>query len=251
MKTSYKILIAFATLIFTSLIICNISLKAKYKNGEFDMVKVSDDIFQLNNLKKVMLKDFKHVVINGAIITKNNREITLNPNFRISSNKNQPNTLGLNSNLKSILKQRISHDTLYISFQKNKINEDNLRRLNFSLIILQTNNLQSLSAKNLNCTAESLQTDKSFLVTAEKSGITLNYIHTESLTLKVGNNSSVTLLDQKITTLNYDLARGSSLNLLNRNFVGKINCLNPSKNISETYFDRKSFVAAYADDKIN
>ncbi|TCC86922.1 hypothetical protein EZ428_22210 [Pedobacter frigiditerrae] len=240
MKTSYKILIAFVSIILTSLIVSNISLKAKYKNGDFDILKAStDDIFEMNNLEKVPLKNFKHLVINGSLITKNRREVIFNPNLQINSYGNLPNILGIAANLKSLLKQHVSNDTLYISFEKNNINEKNFRRLNYSIMILQTNNLQSLSTKNLNCYAEISQNSKPFAVIAEKSGITLTNIITDSLTLKVRANSFVNLgshdIKYKIKSLSYYLAKGSSISVSNKELLGKVNCLNPSKNISENY----------------
>jgi len=248
MKTSYKILAAFFTIVLTSLIICTLSLKAKYKNGDFDISKAfSDDVFQMNDLEKVPLENFKHLVINGALVTKNKREVIFNPDFRINSNINQPNILGIAPNLKSLLKQHVSNDTLYISFQKNNINENNLSRLNYSTMILQTNNLQSLNAKNLNCSVEIFQTSNTFTVTTKKSGITLNNIMTDSLILKVGANSFVNLgsynIKNKINNLTYFLAKGSSISVANKELLGTFTCLNPSKNISENYSQSFSIVS--------
>lgn len=254
MKTSYKILIAFFAIVLTSLIVCNLSLKAKYKNGDFDILKDSKyDVFQMNDFDKVPLKNFKHLVINGSIITKNGREIIFNPNLRINSNKGQNNILGLTATLKSLLKQHVSNDTLYISFQKNKINENNLRRLNYSTMILQTNNLQSLSVKNLACSVESLETSKPFTVTAQSSGVTLNYIKTDLLKLNIGKGSNVIFNGYntqypggpyKINNLIYSIDHGSSITIANKELLGTIKCLNPSKYISVNYSKSMSIISA-------
>ncbi|RZL66371.1 MAG: DUF4369 domain-containing protein [Pedobacter sp.] len=138
MKTSYKILLSFATIILISLIVANLSLKAKYKNGDFDLVNVIDDVFKLNGLDTIQLKDFKHLVINGSLFTKNKREVSFNSNLQISSSINQTNVLGIVPHFKSLVKQHISNDTLYIYFQKNNINENKLMLMKKLLVFAFT-----------------------------------------------------------------------------------------------------------------
>lgn len=245
MKTSYKIITAFLIIIFTTLLTINISLKNKYKNGDFNIPKEQlNDIFTQGDLDKQKLADFKHVVINGAIITKNGRQVKFYSNISISSG-NLGNVLGLEKKLSSMLRKHISNDTLYISFQKNNINENNLKRTYFQQIILQAKDLRSVSIENLNCDIEFILSGKPFSVNAETSKVFMNYIKTNLLTLNIGkqcdiNFNGYSIINQKTTAskvdmLNYKLAKGSTISISNKELIGKINCLTPSKDIIEDY----------------
>lgn len=244
MKTSYKIITAYVITLFTVLFVTNISLKAKYKNGDFDIPKESKgDFFSQRDLDKKELADFKHIVINSAIITKNGRQIKFNSNISISSG-NKENVLGLQKNLSSLLRKHISNDTLYISFQKNYINEENLKRTYFQEIILQAKNLRSVSVKNSDCRIESILSGKPFTINTEESNATIGYIKTNLLTLNIGKQSNInfvgygiikerTYTPPKVDVLNYNLDQGSSISIAYKELIGKINCLTPSKDIIE------------------
>jgi len=246
MKISYKIITTFIIILFTALFITNLSLKAKYAEGDFNVTQPNkDDIFKQGDLDKKKLGNFKHLVINGAIITKNNREVRFNPIFLISSG-NTGNILGIKKNLNAILKTQILNDTLYISFQKNTINEDNLRKAYFNRIIIQTKDLQSVNAKNTECAIESIISGKPFSLTAESTYLNFGYINTNLLTLNIGTKSNITIngygtvntlanVAPKIANLNYTLGQGSSITIANKDLIEKINCLTPSKNIVEDY----------------
>jgi hypothetical protein len=254
MKTSYKILLAFAIITLSSLIAFNISTKAKYIKGEFDPVKYfTGDIYEAYNLEKIKLKSFKYLVFNGALITANGKEINFNADVKLNSSPSLANALGLRANLKSILKQHVSHDTLYISFQKNNINEENVAWLRNSPIVIQANNLESLHIKKSYCTIDSLLTGKPFAVTSEDTGLSLNSIKTSFLTLHVGQKSNVTISGAsfmpdiyaaKIGQFHYSLAKGSSISIQKRDLFGEIKCLNPSKYIVEREKSSLDIVAA-------
>lgn len=245
MKTSYKIITSFIIILFIALFTTGISLKAKYKKGDFNIPKeTKDDVFTLGDLDKKSLGNFKHVVINGAIITKNSRAIKFNANLLISSG-NENNLLGVPKELSSLLTSNISNDTLFIKFQKNNVNEDYLKMHYFNQLILQVKDLRSVKTKNIICTIESILLGKPFAVDAESSNLAINYIKTDLLTLNIKTNSSIIVNGYgminknvgapRIDNLNYTLGQGSSISIANKELIGKINCLAPSKNIIEGY----------------
>ncbi|HTM98554.1 MAG TPA: hypothetical protein VL088_07425 [Pedobacter sp.] len=246
MKTSYKILIAFVTIILISIVAFNISLKAKYRNGDFNIRVVStEDIYQTYDLDKINLKNFKHVVINGGIITKGGKQINFRPNFLVNDNGHNINTLGIRSNLKPLLRKRMSNDTLYLSFQKDFINEKNVNKLNLYPFVLEVSNLKSITTKDLTSEISNMSSGKPFTISSTNSTININYMATDSLTLNIGTGSYVSLNESrhyikeklvpyKIGAVNYHLAKGATLSIVNSDLFGKITCMNPSSNPIES-----------------
>lgn len=269
MKTSYKILTTFAITVIIGLLITNISLKAKYINGDFDTNESRRyDAFSDNNYDKKKFADFKHIVFNGAITTKNGKEVKFNPQLSISSHSNLENAMGINKNLSPLLRYHISNDTLYISFKKNSLNEENLNNIRYyNLYLLNAKNLSSVSIKNLTCNFDTIITQQPFELSTDSASAILNYIKTNHLTLHIGEQSNINfngpngnyttsgfLISEsvlpitntnsyKIDRLDYSIKQGSSINISNKTYFGSINCLNPSKYLLENNSNAFSIVS--------
>ncbi|WP_316803982.1 DUF2807 domain-containing protein [Pedobacter nototheniae] len=195
MKTSYRILIVLIILIVLSLSGFNLLMKSKYKKGDF----AEELLPQKNGWKAEMtfkeVPAFKHLVINGAIQTSENKEMLWNPIYLVNSSANQKNSIGILKFLEPLLKYQISSDTLYLTLEKNRINEKTLSNTIYDpTFFLTVQSLQSVTIKNGTCRIDSLVANQSFKInTQNNSKFLINYLKTDNLYLDASGNSGITI----------------------------------------------------------
>ncbi|MCZ4244628.1 hypothetical protein [Pedobacter punctiformis] len=236
MKTSYKILVALAFLIVVSLFGFNLMMRAKYKKGAFaEYPSALKEEWKYDMVIKE-IPPFKHLVIDGAVITSNDRRVLWNPVCLINSSNTSKNALGIIKYLEPLLKYHIDKDTLYITLEKNNINEKTLTSPVYDpTIFLAVNSLQSATLKNVSARIDSLVSKQSFKInTLNNTSFLVNDLKTDSLFIDAKEKSSITLNNTSTTSaptnvaianLYYHVQQPASIYIEDTKRLGKISAI--------------------------
>ena len=205
MKTSTKLLLIFFLCIPISLWAYNSLLKKQLTSHNIVMELRPDPTQGYTEIK---LPPFKHLVIDGSLTYGSKNEKNANWRPAIAVGQFNDNSISILNGYSDIVKHRIANDTLYVTFHKNAIYDDeSYMYYRPEVVTIATNNLHSIDASygrfNIHGNSHT-HNDLKFSVDGKSSVDFIGFLSNRvDLTLK--DSSEFTAQQNKITDLYYNL----------------------------------------------
>ncbi|WP_129717968.1 hypothetical protein [Pedobacter sp. SYP-B3415] len=233
MKKSNQILLATSIVFIVSLVIFNIRMAGAYKTGNFSVSVADYSNYWKNQLTRVSLPRFKHLVVNGAIIVRKDSMIvdsaskaqSWEPVCLVSNRQGKENSVYILNGLKDNLRWILRNDSLFISIEKKRVSS-NLRRANIwdPSLFIEVEELRSITGINAKFRVENLAGKDSLDINLGRdSELNINWVGADALTIRTGERCLVRFGDiaflesvkpgMKWPAVRYLLGRGSSIEL--------------------------------------
>jgi hypothetical protein len=214
MKTSTKLLIIFLACIPASLWAYNSLLKKQLQAHNIILELRPDPAQQYTEVK---LPSFKYIVINGALTfgSKNDKNTNWLPRIRLGDNMpNATNSINILKPYAGIVKHRITHDTLYVTFHKNALYDASPYTFyDPEIVKITTNDLHGLDASYGRFNIGGwLQTAKSLKINVDgKSYVDMSGISPDRLDLTLKDSSEMNAQMNRINNFYYNLPHKGKL----------------------------------------
>ncbi|PST82377.1 hypothetical protein C7T94_16505 [Pedobacter yulinensis] len=205
MKKSNRLILGMILLLVISLLVFNLRYVQAYRMGEFAVHIPEYSNYWKRELDRVELPDFKHLIVNGAILeTRNGKAIdsisrrqNWNPACLVSDREGKTNAVSILRGLRKHLRWTLRNDSLFITIEKTRLNKRAIRsRYWDASIFVEVQQLKSLKALNGNFRLHNLSSRDSLVINlANETNLDIESVRTPVLNLRAGNSCQINFLE--------------------------------------------------------